>query len=80
MKAKRREAVEVEWEDASSSSGYYYPEDASAHKLVNCHSIGYLVRKTKVVVVLTSEVFGDGDQRKVSTIPRKMIKGIRELR
>jgi len=72
--------VIVEWEDASSNSGFYDSKDPATYDTVYCQSIGYIIRKDKRQLVLASEKFTNGDLRHIHSIPRKMIKKITPLK
>ena len=77
MHFAKRKMVYIEWEDASSNNGYYDKKDPP--KTVMCRTIGFLAEHNKGRVVLTSELFVDGDARHIHTIPRKMVKRIVQL-
>ena len=74
----------IEWDDASSNSGYYdekYPEKFTP---VSTKTVGHLVKKDNTCVIVSQERFyengkPDGD-RHIVTIPRKMIRHISELK
>ena len=75
----------IEWDDASSNSGYYdkkYPERFTP---VKTKTVGHLIKKDKVAVVVSQERFYDEnnkpeDDRHIVTIPSRMIRKITELK
>uniref|UniRef100_A0A6M3KVG4 Uncharacterized protein n=1 Tax=viral metagenome TaxID=1070528 RepID=A0A6M3KVG4_9ZZZZ len=72
--------VLVEWDDACSNSGYYDKDHPEKFNPVRCKTVGHLITKDRKSVVISGEVFDDGDRRHIHTIPRKMVVKITELR
>lgn len=70
----------VEWEDTTSRSGYLDLKDPETYGITLTKTFGHLAKKNKHIVVVVSEVFEDGDMRHSHSIPRKMVKSIRELK
>ena len=70
----------VEWDDASSNSGYYNKDHPEKFNPVRCKTVGHLISKNKKAVVICSDAFEDGDKRGIHTIPKKMIVRITELK
>ncbi len=75
----------VEWEDASSNSGYYNKDHPEKFTPVKAKTVGHLVKKTQVAIIVSQDRFYDekgkvDDDRHISTIPKKMIKKITELK
>ena len=70
----------IEWDDASSNSGYYDKDHPEKFNPVRCKTVGYLISKNKKAVVVAGEFFEDGDKRHIHTIPKKMIHKITELK
>jgi hypothetical protein len=75
----------VEWYDASSNSGYFDEKDPDRYAPTRTRTVGHLVKSTPQVVIVSKDRFylvngkQDGD-RNTSTIPRKMIKKVTELK
>lgn len=71
--------VLVLWEDATKDIEFDgSPEDAGATEM--CLEIGFLLRRTKKIVVLASEKSLDNTSvRWIMTIPTKMVKSITPL-
>ena len=81
---RRAKIVVVEWEDASTNTGYWDKNDPERFGPVPTETVGHLIKKDKSAVYLCAEVFRENgkkitDRRHIHTIPRKMIKRIREL-
>ena len=80
----KEKIVCIDWEDASYNSGYYdedKPEDFSPFPT---RTVGHLVKKDKTAMVVAQDRFYKGgkknDDRRISTIPRKMIRRVVVLR
>jgi len=77
--------VIVEWDDASSNSGYYdkkYPENFTP---VKTRTVGYFIKKDKVAIIVSQERFYDEKDepdmdRHIVTIPNGMIRKITNLK
>lgn len=75
----------VEWDDASSNSGYFDAKDPDRFTPVRTRTVGHLVKRTAQAVIVSQDRFylldgkQDGD-RHTSTIPKKMIRKITELK
>jgi len=76
----KEKIVCVEWDDASSNSGYYNKDHPERFSPVRCKTVGHFISKDKTAIVLSSESFEDGDKRDIHTIPRKMIVKVTELK
>ena len=68
----------IEWEDAYSDSGSFRKQEPIKSML--CHTVGFVGKKTKEHVVVTSMRYDVGDQKSAHIIPRKMIRRIIKLR
>ena len=81
---KKERFICVEWEDASSNSGFYDPDNKELFNPVPCQTVGHLIKKDRQKVLVASERFfysdNTTDNRKIQTIPRKIVKRIRYLR
>ncbi len=81
----RQKIVCVEWEDSSYVSGYYDKDKPDNYNPVFTRTVGHLVRKTKIAIIVSQDRFYDKtekkpeDDRHISVIPKKMIRRIREL-
>lgn len=76
----KEKIVCVEWEDASSNSGYYNKNNPQEFSPFPTKTVGHLIKRDKKAVVVSQDRFYkdgkiDGD-RHISTIPKKMIKRI----
>ena len=71
--------VEVLWEDAVAESGYYNNENPEQHTTSLCKQVGYLIKKDKGKIIVFSQHFDDGAKRHIHTIPRGMVRSIKEL-
>ena len=73
--------VSIEWDDASSNSGYWDDHRLEDFSLVHNCSVGHLIRRDRKQVVIAMERWRDGDRRyrTTETIPRGMIKKITYL-
>ena len=75
----------IEWEDATYNSGYYDKEKPNDYKPVLTKTVGHLVMRDRRYLVLSQDRFYNKDNkpedaRHLSTIPKKMIKKIIELK
>jgi len=75
----------VEWDDASSNSGYYDRKSPERFEPVRCHTVGHFIKRTKKAVIVSQERFYDDkgkieDDRRIVTIPKKMIIKVIEMR
>jgi hypothetical protein len=71
--------VYVTWEDAYSTDDWTELADLSEENHL-CASTGYLVRKSKDVLVVAGTVSADGQACCVIHIPRRMVKAVERLR
>lgn len=73
--------VEVYWQDATSVSEWMTPEQALQETPVDCHTVGYLLYKSKSLLRVVRTVYNDcsrvGD---VFLIPTAWITRIRYLK
>jgi len=79
MSFSKKKIVCVDWEDASSNSGYWSKKDTNEFSTVNARTIGYMVEKNKKMVKLCTENFEDGGFRHVHCIPKGMVRKITVL-
>ena len=79
MPFTKKKLVCVDWEDASSNTGYYDKEKPDKVTTVNCKTVGYLLNKHKKVIRLGVEQFEDGDFRHIHCIPKGMVRKITYL-
>ena len=77
---KKLRPVEIEWEDAVHYSGYYNKNDPSTYQTDCCRTVGYLIKKNRQIVSLTSDAFDYDLERNVTTIPRRVVKRILYLK
>ena len=79
----RDEIVCVEWDDAGFNTGYYDKKNEDIHTPIIVRTVGHLIKKNKSVVILSTDRYkygeSDGDERHISTIPRKMVRSITYL-
>lgn len=79
MSFKNKKIVEIEWEDAHSSTAYYQKDRPEKERVILCRTVGYLVEKNNHRIVVVAQSYNDGDMRYVHTIPRKMVRKITVL-
>ena len=76
--------VLVEWDDASFNSGYYDKKDPERFAQTFVKTVGHLVKSTPKEIILSMDRWyyaGEIDsERHISTIPKKMIRKIVELK
>ena len=75
----------IEWDDASFSSGYYNKKQPEDFDLVKVKTVGLVVKDTKEAITLSTDRYYDNyerveDDRHISTIPKKMIRRIIDLK
>lgn len=75
----KMKVIYVEWEDAASREGWISKEEAHNATNVICSTVGFLVKKTRVVTILAAsisdELYGD-----IWTIPTKNIVKLEVLK
>jgi len=71
--------VEVEWEDAQSSTESFTIDELKEMETLKTKSCGYLVHQDKDKIVLGFMVFGDEMVKHHQVIPKKMVIKIREV-
>ena len=76
--------VLVEWEDASFDSGYYDNKDPERYSQLKTETVGRVIRSTAKEIILAVDKWHDRDgkpeYRHISTIPKKMISKVTELK
>lgn len=73
--------VEVYWQDATSVSEWMNTEQALQETPVECHTVGYLLHKTKKLLRVVRTVHNDGAQvGDVFMIPTAWVTKIRYLK
>ncbi len=80
----KEKMVCVEWEDASSNSGYYDKRRPEDFEPILTRTVGHFIKKTKKGIIVSQERFYDSkskpeEDRHIVTIPNKMIKRIIHL-
>ena len=77
----KEKIVLIDWDDASSNSGYWDDHRLEDFGLVRNQSVGHLIRSDRKQVVIAMDRWRDGDRRyrTIATIPRGMIKKITYL-
>ena len=80
----KEKIVCVEWDDAGFNSGYYDKDNKDMHIPIIVRTVGHLVTRNKSVIIVATDRFkygeSAGDERHISTIPRKMVRRITELK
>ena len=81
----KEKIVCVEWEDASSNSGYYDKRRPEDFEPVLARTVGHFIKRTKRAVIVAQERFYDDrgkpeSERHIITIPKKMIRKVTELK
>lgn len=73
--------VEVYWQDAQSQDGWVSIEEAVNDSLPMIRTVGYLLKETKELIVVTMQLDTKNDKTSmVMTIPRAWIKRIKRLK
>lgn len=74
------ELIYVEWVDSHHRPGW--TTDQAEGRLLVCKSIGWLVKRTKDVLVLSANITDDEDQQRCGdmTIPQRCVKRIKTIR
>lgn len=80
MPFSKKKIVCIEWEDASSYTGYYDSRRPDDTTTVNTHTVGYLIENNRKVLKLGVECFEDGAVRHIHSIPKGMVRKITYLR
>lgn len=76
---KKRPLVLVEWDDTTTNEGWAMVENLTSEP-VHCISVGWIVRKTKIALVLAGMRSLDEDACNTrQTIPRGCIRSIRRI-
>ncbi len=74
----------IEWDDAGFNSGYYDKNNKDIHTSIIVRTVGHLIKKNKAVIIVATDRYkygeSSGDERHISTIPRKMIRSISYLK
>lgn len=81
----REKMVLVEWDDAAFNSGLYDKLDKSRYTPVKTKTVGFVLESNKSHIIVSHDRFyqDDGklyDERHITTIPKKMIRRIIELK
>ena len=73
--------VEVVWHDAAGETGWESLYDAQQADIVECTTLGYLIKKDRRRVVIASSLRGDGARvEHTTTIPRTWVVEITHLK
>ena len=75
----------VEWDDATYNSGYYDEKSPEQYTVTQTRTVGHQIKRTSQAVILSMERFYTDkktpcDDRRIVTIPKKMIRKIVELK
>jgi len=74
----------VEWDDASFSSGYYDKTEPERFEQLETKTVGHVVKSDPKQIILSTDRWlncdGKPEYRHITTIPKKMIKKIVELK
>ena len=71
--------VKVDWHDCTTRQNWIANEDACNLATISCTSVGWLLKKTRKEIVLTS-MKADDDSSCHQTIPRGCVTRITELK
>jgi len=71
--------VLVEWFDSATEYGWQR-KDLFDDRITNCQSVGFLIKETDKVVVVTLNRSDNGRYADAITIPKQSIKRIRQLK
>ena len=74
----------VEWDDASFDSGYYDKNDSRRYNQLKTKTSGFVVKSTPKEIIIATDSWADNsgetEYRHITTIPKKMIRKITELK
>ena len=74
----------VEWDDASFDSGYYDKLDTARYNQLKTKTSGFVIQSTPKEIIVATDSWidsnGKTEYRHITTIPKKMIKKIVELK
>ena len=74
----------MEWDDASFDSGYYDKDDTLRYNTLKTKTSGFLVKSTPKEIIVAMDRWvdtsGKTEYRHITTIPKKMIRKIIELK
>jgi len=74
----------VEWDDASFDSGYYDKQDPERYSPLNTKTVGMIVKSSAKEIILAVDSWNnkgkETEYRHITTIPKKMIIKIVELK
>jgi len=74
----------IEWDDASFDSGYYDKKDTSRYNQLKTKTSGFAIKSTPTEIIIATDSWidssGETEYRHITTIPKKMIRKITELR
>jgi len=76
---RKGDRVEIVWEDIISDSSWVEDDDAAKKGTCTCHTIGYYVNRTRMVLRV-SHCYNAEKQRSVDVIPRGCITHVHKLR
>jgi len=80
----REKIVCVEWDDASFDSGYYDKQDISRYNTLKTKTSGFVIKSTPKEIIVATDSWTDSsgktEYRHITTIPKKMIRKIIELK
>jgi len=71
--------VLVKWVDAKFCAGIHTEEEALEHDMSIFESIGYLISKTELAIIIAGECNNDGEYRSLTLIPTGSIQSISNL-
>lgn len=77
----KEQVVCIEWDDASSHSGFYDKRRPEDFEPVRVKTVGHWIKRTKRAVIVSQERFYNSkgkrdDDRHIIVIPKKMIRRI----
>lgn len=74
----------VEWDDASYDSGYYDKAIPKKYEQLETKTVGHLIKSDSKLILLAIDRWinfdGKPEYRHITTIPKKMIRKITELK
>lgn len=75
----REKVVYIEWDDSCHNSDWKPRSDAQSHGIAHCHSVGFLLKKSKAEVVVFQSKSDTGNITDMMAIPRKAIRSLRYI-
>jgi len=80
----KEKIVCVEWDDATFDSGYYDRTDPERYSQLRMKTVGQLIKSNSREIIVGTDSWENSNEprsyRHITTIPKKMIKRVIELK